>query len=156
MGVVAEVVRSHSYPVHILEGAESGLCLFAAAFLGENDAVHFWDAGIRTTCVDIDHRRLETMSALYPDDWEFFAEDAWTFADRNSVLGRQWDVVSVDTFTGDAEQRSLKSLPLWCALARKALTVTLCPGSMYRVPEGFRAWHFRRSSRALWLVLIRD
>ena len=57
-----------SYPTHLLEGCETGLCLFAAAFLGQNDAAHFEEAGVLTTCVDIDAERLGQMSFYYPKD----------------------------------------------------------------------------------------
>jgi hypothetical protein len=72
---VSRVARP--FPAWLLNGCETGLCLFAAAFLGHNDAIHFARAGIQTTCVDKDAARIEKMIDLYPRDWEFLTTDAW-------------------------------------------------------------------------------
>lgn len=149
-------MNARPYPTEILEGCETGLCLFSAAFLGHNDAIHFAEAGLRTTCVDTNAGRLEEMSELYPRNWQWRWEDAWTFAQRAEALGWQWDAVSADTFTGDVEIKSLRSLDLWCSLARKALTVTLTEGKTYDVPKGWISNLYERAEGVYWLVLSRD
>jgi hypothetical protein len=146
--------QARPYPTHVLEGCETGLVLFAAAFLGHNDAIHFAEAGIRTLCVDVDEERLREMEQLYPADWGFHANDAWEFA--RAVEGYPVaDVVSADPFTGDMMARVLSSLELWCSLARKAVVVgiTLDLTSAYATPTGWNASLFHRANDVYWLVL---
>lgn len=146
-------MQARPYPSHLLPQEGSALALCAAAFLGHNDVVHFAEAGMRVVCVDRDAERLEEMKRLYPDDWTFACDDAWGFAERAYTLGMTWDVVSVDTFTGDMEFRSLQSLELWCSLARKFVTVTASRGSMWLIPRGWRSSLYERSSDVNWLTL---
>lgn len=162
MGAVAEyrtlehvAQQARPYPAHLLEGCETGLCLFAAAYLGHNDAVHMAEAGMRVTCVDKDANRLYEMENLYPVNWTFRAADAWEFASEEVET---YDVVSVDTFTGDAETRSLGSLNLWCSLATKAVTVTITTAKTYlvRTPEGWKSSLYPRAASVYWLVLERQ
>lgn len=144
------------YPAHLLEGCETGLCLFAAAFLGHNDAIHFAEAGIKTFCVDTDGERLSKMATLYPDDWRWAVDDAWKFADDAYALGETWDAVSVDSFTGEALERSMQSIELWCSLARKLVTVTVSSLVPWRIPPGWNFELLQRSSGGIyWLVLTR-
>lgn len=113
-------MEARPYPTQHLKNCETGLVLFSSAFLGHNDAIHFAEAGIRTTCVDTDGERLAEMKALYPDDWTFVQEDAWTFAQETWDF---WDVVSLDPFTGDTMDKVMADLPLWATLARMVLIV---------------------------------
>jgi hypothetical protein len=147
--------QARPYPADMLPEGGTGLCLFAAAFLGHNDAIHFARAEMKATCVDVDEPRLREMCALYPDDWSFRLMDAWQYAETYPVR-EAYDVVSVDTFTGDATDRSLQSLELWCSLATKAVTVTIAHGQDYTTPTGWRPSLFQRSAIADWLVLRRD
>ena len=149
--------QARPYPTHVLEGCETGLCLFAAAFLGHNDAIHFTEAGIVTTCLDDDADRLAEMRELYPSAWAFVDADAWTYAQAAASEDLFWDAVSVDTFTGDAMERSLASLGLWCSLARKAVVVgiTLDLTDRYATPKGWRSSLFHRANDVHWLTLER-
>lgn len=143
------------YPADLLPEGGTALALFAAAFLGHNDAIHFARKDMTATCVDIDPVRLQEMGRLYPESWFFIDGDAWTWAHDFVEMGSQWDVVSVDTFTGEATDRSLASLPLWCALARQMVTATIVNGQDYTVPDGWRSHLHPRSSEVSWLVLQR-
>jgi hypothetical protein len=143
------------YPVHLLREGDTGLVLFAAAFLGVNDAIHMARMDMTASCIDIDRGRLYEMRELYPDDWEFVHADAWEFATQAQAEGRQWDVVSADTWTGGMCAQSLASLPLWCSLARRLVTVTITPLDVPIIPDGWRAAHLNRSELADWLVLTR-
>lgn len=154
--------EARPYPDHLLADCATGLALFAAAFVGHNDAIHFALAGMRGTCVDVDDEGLDRMRAIYPEDWEFAFSDAWSFAKRAIGFGERWDVVSVDTFTGDSMERSLRSLDLWTGLARRVVTVTLKvddpdSGPISRlVPRGWRWSLYPRASSVYWLTLERD
>ena len=148
--------EARPYPTYLLEGAETGLCLFSAAFMGHNDVIHFALENVRATCVDVDQEKLHALAALYPDDWWFICRDAWEFAEDAAAKGIRWDVVSVDTFRGNATERSLTTLELWCSIAEKAVVATLEDGQEYEPPKGWTAHVLRRNSEVMWLVLTRD
>jgi hypothetical protein len=152
LATVSRVARP--YPGNLLEPCKTGLCLFSAAFLGHNDAIHFARHGLLTTCVDIDGAKLQEMERLYPDDWSFIRSDAWEFAEWCS--GRsEWDAVSVDTFTGDPMFHALATLELWCSIATRLVTVTITRDASAEPPDGWKASRFPRSSAVDWLVLQR-
>lgn len=146
------------YPGDMLRHGETGLCLFAAAFLGVNDSIHMARKDMVVTCVDHDEDRLSEMASMYPSDWTFFAGDAWEFAHNAWSEGHMWDVVSVDTFTGGSTTRSLRQLEVWCGLANRAVTATVANTQMSRCycPDGWRLSFFPRSAIASWLVLRCD
>jgi len=149
---------ARSYPAHLLREGETGLCLFAAAFLGINDAIHMARMNMTVTCVDTATWRLDEMRERYPDDWDFDAMDAWEFATDAWLRGVTWDVVSVDTFTGDATTRSLETIELWTSLARRVVTMTVPHHSSFlREPvPGWTGSRYERSNLADWMVLTRD
>ena len=151
-------MEKRPYPAELLAGCESGLCLFAAAFLGHNDVIHFAEAGIPdVTLVDVDGERLREMNELYRDKrWQFIEADAFGFARASRILGTKWDAVSVDTFTGSALERSLGDLEQWTSIARRFVTVTATRDASYRVPRGWRSSIHWRSTDAYWLVLEPD
>lgn len=149
-------MQARPYPAHLLDGCRTGLILFAAAFNGWNDAIHYAEAGLRTTCVDIDREAVDRMRGIYPDEWRFTVDDAWEFAEDARTLDDKWDAVSCDTFTGQAMRRSLDSLELWCSIARRLVTVTWTDGAAYTVPDGWHASTHPRSGHVHWLVLTRE
>jgi len=150
--------QARPYPADRLENCSTGLVLFAAAYLGHNDAIHFARKQLTTVCVDTDARKLADMQALYPSYWRFVRADAWTFAEQASERGDSWDAVSVDTYTGDATDRSLQTIGLWCAIANRVVTVTLPTNVSHGyIPDGWRFSGIHpRSDLASWLVLTRD
>lgn len=149
-------MEARPYPTYLLENAQTGVCLFSAAFMGHNEAIHFALEEVQTTCVDIDSVKLEEMADLYPEEWRFVCRDAWEFAEAAALREEKWDVVGVDTFRGNATERSLADLGVWCEIANAAVIATLEEGQTYDVPEGWTATHFQRNSEVYWLVLTRD
>lgn len=149
-------LRARPYPAHLLPEGGTGLVLFAAAFMGHNDAIHFARKEMTATCVDRDRFHLRQMSRLYPQGWEFVHADAWHYAQQAADEGRRWDAVSADTYLGEAAERSLRSLELWCSLADRIVTATI-PASHHGadVPDGWSAFLLPRSDNASWLVLTR-
>jgi hypothetical protein len=148
--------QARPYPVELLKDAESGLCLYAAAYAGHNDAIHFALEKVPTICVDTDETALWAMEFLYPRSWQFVWSDAWEYAELAEKPTA--DVVSVDCFTGDEEARVLGALELWASLARKAVTIT-ATDELYEQTEPPAGWRKRRYVRAPdvnWLVLERD
>jgi hypothetical protein len=149
-------VRAHGdralYPTEVLEGCESALVLFAAAFLGRQDACWVEEAGLVATCVDSDDRRLQEMLRLYPEDWTFVRDDAFSFVTRTA---RMWDVVSVDCPSG-AFERCAAHVTQWCQVARRAAIIGTAPGERLAQPPGWRVTRrIRRSSIAYWTVMER-
>jgi hypothetical protein len=149
-------IDARPYPTGVLEGCETALVLFAAAFLGRNDAVHFADAGVPfVTLVDVDGERLEEMRGLYRDpDWHWVVGDAWYFARKARDLEARFDVVSLDPFTGTAMTRVHADLEPWTAIAKRAVVLGVLDGDVLNVPGG---WHptelIERGNNVLWAVL---
>jgi hypothetical protein len=147
--------NARSYPGYLLPRGGTALGLFAAGYHGWNDCVHFLRANMTADCVDLNQPLLDEMADIYPDDWEFHCQDAWKFGRQAMRQGRQWDVVSVDTFLGEATRRSMSSLDLWTSLATEMVTATAPLGSETKAPPGWQAFAFPRSPRAEWVVLTR-
>ena len=153
---VAEQARP--YPAHLLDGCETGLVLFAAAFLGHNDAIHFAEAGLETTCVDIDEpaprRDARALSRVVGVPCTPMRGHCAQAAKREEFT---WDAVSVDTFTGSLMDMALDSLELWTSLANRLVTVTITTPVMdaVNVPHGWETSLYPRSRDVSWLVLTR-
>lgn len=141
------------YPGYLLPRSGTALSLFAAGYYGWNDCIHFLRHNMTCDCVDVDGARLDAMRTVYPESWTFTVADAWGFAAESAATGSTWDVVSVDTFLGDATERSIASLGLWTTLARQLVTMTVPLGAEVAAPDGWTGFTFRRSPRAAWLVL---
>lgn len=152
--VTVTEIDAGPYPSMRLPVGGTGLCLFSAAFLGAQDAIHMARAGMELDLVDTDEARLAEMAPLYPLA-RTHARDAWDFAAAARDRGRVWDVVSADTWTGEMAARSMASLELWCAVASEMVTVTHTGGLQYAVPAGWAGRISRRSPLASWLVLTR-
>ncbi len=151
------------YPAYLLPIGGTALSLFSAGFHGWNDVIHFARNGMAVDCVDVDAEKLWEMACVYPDAYAYHIEDAWQFAENAAREGKQWDVVSVDPFMGDAAKRVWESIPLWMGLARKLVTITVAPNAQFVHVEGpvaedgsWKCSMFPRSARASWMVLQRD
>lgn len=155
--VTLDAVRAHAgvFPTDLLAGNETALLLFAGGFHGENDGIHFADAGIAATCVDILPDGLEVMRGIYPDSWEFVQADAFAFA---SLTDRRWDSVCVDSPTVLFE-RVEGALEAFSALARRLLIVGVGWAQVGRIsaPVGWQVVRrIRRSGYrggVFWLVM---
>lgn len=148
--------QARPWPSYLLEEGDECLAIFAAGFLGWNDAVHFARAGLTCGCVDTDEEKLLEMKDIYPDGWSFYAMDAWDFAERAAYEERQWDVVTVDPFFDTMAERAAKSLPLWVSLTRRILTLTVKTSWNLSIPLGCKGSIFPRSGDVAWLVVKRD
>lgn len=121
------------YPRHVLEGNESALILFSAAFHGVQDAIWIADAGLTATCVDTDLEKITEMSSAYPDGWEYVVGDAFQYA---TATKRRWDVVSLDPPT-NLFDRCAEYLPVWCLLARHAVILGCGTATKVVAPAGW-------------------
>jgi O-antigen/teichoic acid export membrane protein len=114
-----------SFPIAAVAGAESAACFFAAAFHGRNDAIFLADAKVTdVVCVDVDDVKLAAMREIYPASWRFVVGDAYAAAEDLRARGEKVDVVIADAWQSDAD-RALEALPLWCAIARRRVLVTV-------------------------------
>jgi hypothetical protein len=147
--------NAQPYPAFLLPDEGSALCLFAAGFWGWNDAIHMVRKGLTCDFVDTDGNKLWEMLTLMPEGHAFHVEDSWAFASRAAHDGREWDVVSVDPFMGDAAERSWETLYLWLMIARKMVTLTVKTDTQLNVPEEWNPQIFPRNDRVAWLVMQR-
>lgn len=160
MGAVTtlEAVRDAAadvYPRKYLEGCETGLVLFAAAFMGQQDALWLHDAGVTATCVDHDADFLDRMQGLYPSDWYFVCADVYEYAD--AVRGK-WDVVSVDSPTNHFE-RCADMVAVFCSLARRLVILGVGTDTQVDAPDGWEVVETIKRSEfeggVYWAVLCR-
>lgn len=153
MGAVTlEQVRSVAapslYPRRVLEGCESALVLFSAAFHGQQDAVWIAEAGLTAECVDSDAVKVAEMVYAYPAGWIHTVADVFEYAARAARLGMRWDVVSLDP-PSNLFVRCAFMLPLWCQLARKAVVLGCEGRDLAAVPDGWQETERLRRSHFL-------
>lgn len=156
--VTLEKIRASSsadrYPCAVLDGCETALVLFAAAFHGAQDALWIADAGLTATCVDVDKQRLHEMANLYPEDWTFVDADVFEYA----TTATPRDVVSLDP-PSNLFDKCAELLPLWCLIARKAVILGTGKDTVVDVPDGWYLDGYRQRSHFLggvfWAVLKR-
>lgn len=142
---IRDLEAGAAYPGQLLEGCKTALVLFAAGFLGKQDAYWIAEAGLRALCVDSDGHKLEDMREMYPGDWAFDRGDVFDIARDAKKVGFQFDVVSLDPWTHDF-QRCADSLDLWCSLARRAVILGTGHSTVVTVPEGWRITEVRKRS----------
>lgn len=137
--VTLDEIRSEQdarlFPQWVLEGAETALVLFAAAFMGKQDAAWVEKAGMHGTCVDLDEAKLLQMAEMYPPDWDFITADVFEWTNR--LEGPVADVVTVDCPTNLFDQCG-ELVHVWCGLARKAVVLGTGIKSRTRPPTGWR------------------
>lgn len=151
--------ESAVYPKHLLERCESGLLLFCSGRMGAADGHWFREAGLTAViCVDWDAKTLVPFACSYPSEWRYVEADAFEWA---RLQTRRWDIVSADVPSQWAD-RLQETLPLWCSLAERFVTVTLMGDcDMPAAPGGWQTigvvrrttWNGRDY---LWLVLERE
>jgi hypothetical protein len=150
---VREGAEPAIYPQAVLEGCETALVLFAAAFHGQQDAVWFAEAGLAATCVDVDAEKLGEMEQVYPQDWEYVYGDAFAYA---TAADRVWDVVSLDP-PSDLFARCAELLPLWCLLANRAVILGTGKDTLVVPPPGWqitnRLWRSWFQGGTYWTVV---
>lgn len=150
---IRDLQAGAAYPGFVLEGCDNALILFAAGFLGKQDAYWVAEAGLRARCVDLDVEKLGEMRGLYPADWSWRCADVWEYADA-----RQYDVVSLDPWTQDF-QRCADMLPKWCGLAKRAVVLGTGATTEVLAPTGWRISDVRKRSDydggVYWTVLER-
>lgn len=152
---IRDLEAGASYPGGVLRGRETALILFAAGFLGKQDAYWVADAGLVGTCVDRDGHLLEQMRRMYPADWQFVQADVYEWATRRF---RRWDIVSLDC-PSDQFQRCADLLEVWCDIAQHAVILGTGVTTTFMVPEGWAVTDVRKRSDFVggvyWTVLER-
>ncbi len=136
-----------TFPTDLLAGADSAICFFGAGFLGRNDVVHLWAAGVpNVVIVDTDEAKLTEMHERYSmPAWKFETGNAFGIA-AALIDKTKWSaaIVTVDPWTGDVA-KALNSLPLWLSLTRRALVIGVTAEwfEAYHLPptlDGFNEW----------------
>lgn len=151
---IRELEHGASYPGFVLRHSETALVLFAAQWLGKQDAYWIADAGLVGTCLDLQPDKLRQMEQIYPDGWEFICADVFSFTETTD---RVWDVVSIDCPTADF-QTCADLLPRWCSLARDAVILGSGWDTKVEPPDGWRIEDVRKRSDyfggVYWTVLV--
>lgn len=139
-----EDIRSEAdgavYPRHLLAGCHDALVLFAAGFLGRQDAFWIAQADVHGTCVDVRPELVARMERLYPFNWEFVVADVYGFDP-----GRKFDLASIDCPSGHFA-RCAELLPTWCSFARRYVVLGTGPHVAIRPPDGWRLLERRHRS----------
>jgi hypothetical protein len=149
--------EAQPYPSFLLpEDGGTALSLFAAGFWGWNDGIHLIRAGLTIDFVDTDADKLFEMATLMPEGHAFHVDDAYDFGSRAAMEGREWDVVSVDPFMGNMQERSWEMLYLWLTVARKMLTLTVKSDVELPEDDTWTSSYFPRNERVGWLVMRHD
>lgn len=138
---IRDYAIGRTFPRSVLQGWETGLCLFAAGFLGRQDAVWLADAGLRVTCVDTDAAKLAEMEGMYPEDWQFVCEDVFAFVWE---ADRTWDIVTVDC-PSNMFLEAAEFLPQFCELAERAVVLG-SDNSATNAPPGWVVTEKRKRS----------
>jgi hypothetical protein len=133
---VREKAAPDTFPRHVLDGCDTGLVLFAAGFHGCQDAIWLAEAGVRATCVDVDHGKLGEMVLAYPEGWEYVHGDVFAYTSGAWERSQTWDVVTIDCPTG-AFERCARLASRWCDLARQTVVLGSVRDPELRVPGGW-------------------
>lgn len=89
-----------NFPLHEVNQQQSVLCLFCAAFGGENDVEHLYNAGFKNvTMVDINIAMLRGMNTRF--GYPYIFTDAYKFIDEQAKLNKKYDVVICDQWSSD-------------------------------------------------------
>lgn len=151
---IRELEHGASFPGEVIRASKTALVLFAAQWLGKQDAYWVAAEGLIGTCVDLQADKLKQMEEIYPEGWEFLCADVFSFTETTD---RVWDVVSIDCPTV-AFQRCADLLPRWCSLARHAVILGSGWDTTVVAPEGWRVEDVRRRSDyfggVFWTVLV--
>lgn len=134
-----------TFPRSVLRGCETGLCLFAAGFLGRQDAVWMADAGLKVTCVDHDEPKLRQMMDLYPDSWSYRAYDVFEYVTTIRQFVVKFDVVTVDC-PSNMFGEAVEYLPEFCELALRAVVLGSTPTEPIQPPVGWKVTQERKRS----------
>ena len=144
-------IEDMSFPHSVLAGCETALCVFAAGFLGRQDAFWVADAGLRATVVDSDPMMVKQMRKMYPPSWDWRIIDAYRFA-----TDEEWDVVTLDPWTNQF-QLCADHLPAWCRMARHAVVLGTGIDTDVVAPPGWEITDVRQRSDydggVFWTVL---
>jgi hypothetical protein len=155
---IRDVGAGESYPRRLLDECDDALVLFAAGFLGMQDAFWVAEAGKRATCVDIRPDLLAGMAAVYPEDWEFVTGDVYDYTERMELVGRRWDLVSLDCPSSHFD-RCAELAGLWCRLAGRAVVLGTSGRTALAAPDGWEVTERRFRSMnyggTFWAVLER-
>ena len=145
------------YPRELLAECGDALVLFAAGFLGRQDAFWIAEAGLAAICVDVRLNLLHEMAAVYPPDWQFVVGDVYELAVFDALASA--DLVSIDCPSGHFEQCA-GMVDRWCALARRYVVLGTGEHTPLDVPAGWteieRRYRSDFAGGTYWAVLKRD
>lgn len=128
-------IQGGEFPLDALKDCKTALILFAAGFYGRNDAVWLARQGIQSTCVDLDHEKLDAMADVYPDNWEFVVDDIFKYVSKSKH--RRFDVVTADPWTNQFQLAADITQGL-CRLAKKSVILGTGAQTIIAPPDGWK------------------
>jgi hypothetical protein len=94
---IIENATNKTFPVNVLEDAQSVACLYSAALMGQRDVIHVAQRGIQVvTLVDHDAEMMAEMRKVYPENWNYHVGDAFEFVRAARAARNRFDVVILD------------------------------------------------------------
>ena len=94
---VIENAKNKTFPVYVLEDAQSVACLYSAALMGQRDVIHVVQQGIEdVTLVDHDAEMMAEMRKAYPQNWNYHVGDAFEFVRAARDARKRFDVLILD------------------------------------------------------------
>lgn len=144
-----------NFPLELLNADDTALVVFAAGFMGVQDAYWIRQAGMVATCMDDDPVKLAEMAPLYPATWEFILADAYSYA-LTETTRRQWDVVTLDPWTNNMD-KCASFIREWCRMAHKAVVIGTGVSTYVEAPDGWEVTDKRKRTEydggVYWTVL---
>jgi hypothetical protein len=130
------VVGMSNFPEHILKDCKTALCLFAAAYGGENDVQYIHKAGIKNVIlVDEDKEKMKLMEHF---GYRQTIGDAFHFIDRAYISLWRYELIVSDQYTHD-DFKVWALYPELKKMAKKYLIIGVCENSIkkgLKLPEG--------------------
>lgn len=143
-----------AYPREILPECGDALVLFAAGFLGRQDAFWICDAGLTAICVDARLKPLHEMASVYPADWQFVLGDVYELVAFDALATA--DLVSIDCPSGHFD-RCADLIGHWCNLARRYVVLGTAADIDLALPDGWteveRRYRSDFAGGVYWAVL---
>lgn len=126
-------VMKTGFPTELISASDRVLCLFAAAFHGQNDVRNLHQIGCENVVlVDIDMKKLTETAILF--DYPYICVDVLKHIRNGGSFGK-YDVIISDHWTGEMEEMMDANIDRLKTMALKFLIYTTTrtdqPGEYY-------------------------
>jgi hypothetical protein len=120
---------SPAFPAEYVNGKNTALCVFVTLFLGKNDVIRLYKAGVKhVTLVDNDADGMADMRLIYPAHWTYIVSDYRDFLDSAAARGLRYDLVVVDQPIALTQEAAWDHFPSLLALFTDTLMISYTQG----------------------------